>query len=173
MHMKIFVYILLIVAYAVYQMYKKQLKNPVNTGQTAPVPSEEEAPQDSEENLDLEAYIRKYFQGFPDEEEEEQAPFAGEDTIESGYEEIEQRKDFSPGVEENYQQVEAITQERVSVENDYRSVEYGTQTIHEKIASESAETEELNDDTAVEDPAEIFDLEKAVIYDAILNRPYG
>jgi DNA mismatch repair ATPase MutL len=162
--------ILIGIAWFAYKMYQGAQKKAANkAAKSRPQPQSYEEPADkSEEDISLEDFMAKFY-GKEEEVVEEPIPQNYEraqsnNSVENDYATVEDYSNLNyQSVEEGYEENEAIPQ--------YKSVENDTQSLHEKLQSiQHTNSDEINEDLNEIIP---FDARKAIIYDAIINRPYA
>ena len=83
-------------------------------------------------------------------------------------------------VEDNYSEVEAYSGPTTPIDNSQDwlnqekvSVESSSETAHEKKLLKDLLNKDIEESTDNKDIMDDFDIEKAIIYNAILNRPYS
>lgn len=173
--MEEFLPILIGIAWFIWKMYQGAQKKAQKNQRPAPRPKakpayeyeKEVSPQveSVEEDVSLEDFVANFFGDNvslkPEQEHSQQMDY---ESVEQGYQSVE---DFSQmhtsSIEEGYEINEAPVH--------HVSVEKGEESLHDKIArmrAMYAQEEEVEEDSEFIN----FDMRKAIIYNAILNRPY-
>lgn len=145
-----------------YKMYQgAQKKANAQSRRVAPQPKRVEPTPATEPEMSLDDFMKNFF-GETRQPEAKTSPIVNYETIEDGYEDVEE-----------FSQDEILE----SVESDYQG--YQTENVEEPEINLhdgkrlNKDPEFLEVDTLEEENILIdFDVRKAVIYDAILNRPY-